>query len=447
MLSSMINNALLELTYWFYLLQVSIIIVECHKWFMQDKIMTDSEERAHEKFTMGYFVKDFNNEVIQKDLIWCLNFASEAHKEQKRKDIESTPYINHPIGVAYILSEEAGVTSLDLLRGCLLHDTVEDTSVVIDVIRAKFGDYIANLVEEVTDDKSLPKQKRKDLQVIHARTSSPQAKMVKLADKLYNLRDLDRSLPKGWTEERRREYYDWAFQVCEGLRGINPKLEEKLDRFFKTKGFISGREPIEEPLESYPWPNHEELKLLLAAANFAAEKHRRHFLFDAPNSVPYINHVISVAFIVSEEAGIYDIPVLCAALLSDVVVGKGNSAAEDIAATFGQEVGHLVAELTLNHSSSIEDQFKDQMNKAGGMSYHAKVITLAAMIDKCRRLEVFEPQGWSGQLRENYFRWAFQLCTTLANTHPHLELELNNIWVGQGLKKFPMQSKEENQCI
>uniref|UniRef100_A0A1B6MEI1 HD domain-containing protein n=2 Tax=Graphocephala atropunctata TaxID=36148 RepID=A0A1B6MEI1_9HEMI len=374
MLSSMINNALLELTYWFYLLQVSIIIVECHKWFMQDKIMTDSEERAHEKFTMGYFVKDFNNEVIQKDLIWCLNFASEAHKEQKRKDIESTPYINHPIGVAYILSEEAGVTSLDLLRGCLLHDTVEDTSVVIDVIRAKFGDYIANLVEEVTDDKSLPKQKRKDLQ-------------------------------------------------------------------------ISGREPIEEPLESYPWPNHEELKLLLAAANFAAEKHRRHFLFDAPNSVPYINHVISVAFIVSEEAGIYDIPVLCAALLSDVVVGKGNSAAEDIAATFGQEVGHLVAELTLNHSSSIEDQFKDQMNKAGGMSYHAKVITLAAMIDKCRRLEVFEPQGWSGQLRENYFRWAFQLCTTLANTHPHLELELNNIWVGQGLKKFPMQSKEENQCI
>ncbi|XP_046689117.1 guanosine-3',5'-bis(diphosphate) 3'-pyrophosphohydrolase MESH1-like [Homalodisca vitripennis] len=54
------------------------------------------------------------------------------------------------------------------------------------------------------------------------------------------------------------------------------------------------------------------------------------------------------------------------------------------------------------------------------------------MIDNCRRLEVFEPQGWSQQMRENYFKWAFQLSTALANTHPQLELELNNIWIGQG---------------
>uniref|UniRef100_A0A1B6JHF6 Guanosine-3',5'-bis(diphosphate) 3'-pyrophosphohydrolase MESH1 n=1 Tax=Homalodisca liturata TaxID=320908 RepID=A0A1B6JHF6_9HEMI len=412
---------------------------------MQDKRMTETEEKAYEKFTLGYFVKEVKNEAIQKNFIWCLNFAAEAHKDQKRKDIECTPYINHPIGVAYIISEEAGITSLDLLRGCLLHDTVEDTSVVIDVIRARFGDYIANLVEEVTDDKSLPKQKRKDLQVIHARTSSPQAKMVKLADKLYNLRDLDRSLPKGWTEERRREYYEWAFQVCEGLRGINSKLEEALDEFFKTKGLISVREPTDGPLEDIPWPEHEELKPLIAAANLAAKVHRRRFLFDASNSIPYINHPISIAFIITEEAEIYDTSVLCAAMLCDVV-GEDNTTVEDIQEMFGRQVGTLVAEL-FTHSSSTEDKFKIQMNKAHSLSYHAKVIILAGMIDNCRRLEVFEPQGWSQQMRENYFKWAFQLSTALANTHPQLELELNNIWIGQGLKTFPMQSKEEPQCI
>jgi len=56
---------------------------------------------------------------------------------------------------------------------------------------------------------------------------------VKLADKLYNLRDLERATPEGWTPERVQEYYEWAQKVVNGLRGTNKNLEDNLDEIFK----------------------------------------------------------------------------------------------------------------------------------------------------------------------------------------------------------------------
>ncbi|KAL4613256.1 guanosine-3',5'-bis(diphosphate) 3'-pyrophosphohydrolase MESH1 [Arapaima gigas] len=169
-------------------------------------------------------------------LLETVNFAAEKHKSQRRKDPEATPYINHPIGVATILSHEGGITDIEVLQAAVLHDTVEDTDTTVAELQARFGQTVARIVQEVTDDKTLPKQERKQQQVEHAPHCSHQAKLVKLADKLYNLRDLNRCTPVGWTSERVQEYFLWAAQVVNGLQGTNPPLEEKLQQLFKQRG-------------------------------------------------------------------------------------------------------------------------------------------------------------------------------------------------------------------
>ncbi|XP_029985749.1 guanosine-3',5'-bis(diphosphate) 3'-pyrophosphohydrolase MESH1-like [Sphaeramia orbicularis] len=168
-------------------------------------------------------------------LIETVNFAAEKHKNQRRKDPDGTPYINHPIGVARILSHEGGITNIQVLQAALLHDTVEDTNTSPAELQAQFGATVAGIVQEVTDDKSLSKQERKRLQVEHAPHCSHEAKLVKLADKLYNLRDLNRCTPVGWTAERVQDYFIWASEVVKGLRGTNPALEEKLDQLFQQR--------------------------------------------------------------------------------------------------------------------------------------------------------------------------------------------------------------------
>ncbi|XP_017567094.1 guanosine-3',5'-bis(diphosphate) 3'-pyrophosphohydrolase MESH1 [Pygocentrus nattereri] len=169
-------------------------------------------------------------------LLETINFAAEKHRTQRRKDPEATPYINHPIGVARILSHEGGITNIEVLQAALLHDTVEDTDTSVEELEAVFGSTVSRIVQEVTDDKALPKQERKRLQVEHAPHCSHQAKLVKLADKLYNLRDLNRCTPTGWSAERVQEYFIWAAQVVKGLRGTNSALEEKLQLLFSERG-------------------------------------------------------------------------------------------------------------------------------------------------------------------------------------------------------------------
>ncbi|XP_026234041.1 guanosine-3',5'-bis(diphosphate) 3'-pyrophosphohydrolase MESH1 [Anabas testudineus] len=169
-------------------------------------------------------------------LLETVNFAAEKHRNQRRKDVDGTPYINHPIGVARILSQEGGITDIEVLQAALLHDTVEDTDTTPAELEAKFGATVARIVQEVTDDKSLPKQERKLLQVEHAPHCSREAKLVKLADKLYNLRDLNRCTPVGWTAERVQEYFVWASEVVKGLKGTNAALEEKLEELFRQRG-------------------------------------------------------------------------------------------------------------------------------------------------------------------------------------------------------------------
>jgi len=162
-------------------------------------------------------------------LIKAVDFAAFKHRKQRRKDAEASPYINHPIALARVLRVEAGIEDAAVLCAAMLHDTIEDTETTRDELEREFGAVIANVVAEVSDDKDLPKSERKRLQVEHAATISREARLVKLADKICNLRDMASAHPKGWDLARRREYFEWAKAVVDRLRGTDAKLEAIFD--------------------------------------------------------------------------------------------------------------------------------------------------------------------------------------------------------------------------
>ena len=169
-------------------------------------------------------------------LIHALAFAAHKHRDQRRKDKDASPYINHPIALAHILISEGGVSDAVVLCAAILHDTIEDTETTYAELQSTFGTEIADVVMEVTDDKSLAKADRKLLQIEHAAKASPRAKLVKLADKVANLRDLASTPPHDWSIDRRRAYFDWAKQVIDGVRGTNAQLEAAFDKAYAARG-------------------------------------------------------------------------------------------------------------------------------------------------------------------------------------------------------------------
>ena len=166
-------------------------------------------------------------------LLKAVAFAAEKHRNQRRKDRDATPYINHPIALANVLKNEGGVDDVIVLAAAILHDTIEDTKTTAEELRAVFGEEITDIVLEVTDDKSLPKAERKRLQIEHAAHASTKAKLVKLADKICNLRDIAASPPADWSLERKREYFEWAAEVVAGCRRTNANLEAIFDNAMK----------------------------------------------------------------------------------------------------------------------------------------------------------------------------------------------------------------------
>lgn len=169
--------------------------------------------------------KTMNTDMAR--LLEAASFAAFKHRDQRRKDADATPYINHPIDVARILTE-GGVEDVEVLMAGILHDTIEDTETTAEELTQRFGERVCGLVLEVTDDKSLDKLERKRLQVIKAATKSDEAKMVKIADKIANLRDF-KSPPVGWSEARIGAYIQFSEMVARGCAGAN----EVLDRLIR----------------------------------------------------------------------------------------------------------------------------------------------------------------------------------------------------------------------
>jgi guanosine-3',5'-bis(diphosphate) 3'-pyrophosphohydrolase len=161
--------------------------------------------------------------------VQALAFAADKHKNQRRKDAQITPYINHPIDLVNVLVNQGGVVSWDVLCAALLHDVIEDTETTEEELLAHFGKKVTAIVKEVTDDKSLAKDVRKRLQVEHAPFASHEAKLVKLADKICNVRDILSSPPTGWDLRRKQEYFAWSAAVVLGIRGTNSKMEKVFD--------------------------------------------------------------------------------------------------------------------------------------------------------------------------------------------------------------------------
>lgn len=166
-------------------------------------------------------------------LFEALHFAATRHTGHYRKgpmpDGTRIPYINHPIAVARQLAVAGGVTDAEVLCAAVLHDTVEDTQTTPEEIEERFGPRIAVLVAEVTDDKVLKSAERKLTQEREAPLKSPLARLIRIADKTCNVRDITDTPPVGWDDERRLRYFDWAERVVGRMRGSNAALEADFD--------------------------------------------------------------------------------------------------------------------------------------------------------------------------------------------------------------------------
>ena len=161
-------------------------------------------------------------------LFKALAFSAKKHSNQKRKDIDESPYINHPIALANILAQR-WVIDENVLCAAILHDTLEDTETTVDELKKHFGEKITSIVLEVSDDKSLDKEVRKQLQIDHAASLSQEAKLVKLADKIANITDIINTPPVNWSNERKQDYFAWAKAVVNNLRGAHQGLEKEFD--------------------------------------------------------------------------------------------------------------------------------------------------------------------------------------------------------------------------
>ncbi|MFP3942438.1 MAG: HD domain-containing protein [Alphaproteobacteria bacterium] len=160
----------------------------------------------------------------------ALDFAARHHIDQRRKGARGEPYINHLAEVAHLVAVATQGRDPELVAAALLHDSVEDTHATLEEIEREFGPEIAGLVDLVTDDKSLPKEERKRLQVESAPRKPERARMLKLADKISNLRALHSSPPHDWPKERQRAYVDWACRVAEHCTGLNDYLDEQYEQ-------------------------------------------------------------------------------------------------------------------------------------------------------------------------------------------------------------------------
>ena len=175
-------------------------------------------------------------------LVAAMNYAADQHRHQRRKGESALPYINHPIALANTLANEAGITDAQVLIAAVLHDVVEDCAKDAAErrqrareIRKLFGPQVLEIVLEVTDDKDLEKAERKRMQVVHAATISRRAKLVKVADKINNLRDIARDPPPSWDLARRQAYFDWAQAVVDAMGKPHAKLDALFRKALKAR--------------------------------------------------------------------------------------------------------------------------------------------------------------------------------------------------------------------
>ncbi len=168
-------------------------------------------------------------------MLEAIQFAAVKHRDQRRKDVAASPYINHPIAVAELLARVGGIDDVAVLQAAVLHDTLEDTETTAAELDERFGEAVRRMVEEVTDDRALSKKERKLKQVEHAPHMSKGAQCIKVADKICNVGDVTVSEPEAWSPGLRREYVEWSAKVVAGCGGCNAALEAHFARLLEAK--------------------------------------------------------------------------------------------------------------------------------------------------------------------------------------------------------------------
>jgi (p)ppGpp synthase/HD superfamily hydrolase len=176
------------------------------------------------------------------------HFAAERHVNQRRKGATQEPYVNHLAEVADLVAQATDGGDANLVAAAVLHDSLEDTATSRQELETLFGKDVAELVAEVTDDRSLPRERRKALQIERAPHKSDRAKILKLADKTSNLRSMVESPPVDWDPARCEAYLSWAIMVAAGLRGVNPTIEAAFDEAAQRLG------------AEFPAPDHSTRK-------------------------------------------------------------------------------------------------------------------------------------------------------------------------------------------
>ena len=184
-------------------------------------------------------MKNFMEDAL---VLKAAQFAAQKHKGQIRKDRDECPYIDHLKSVARVIAEVGGINDPQIQAAAWLHDTLEDTETTPEELEATFGKRVCQLVQEVTDDKTLPKEERKQQQIQHAPKLSPDAVLIKLGDKISNVIDVSNTPPTDWTLERRKEYLDWAEAVIDKCPKVNSALEQRFEDVLKK-----GRSYLGEP--------------------------------------------------------------------------------------------------------------------------------------------------------------------------------------------------------
>ena len=158
-------------------------------------------------------------------ILKAAKFASDKHKGQFRKGNLNTPYINHPIKVAYVLEKVGGISDPEIIAAALLHDVIEDTDTTHSDIKNIFNEKVADLVLEVSDEKDKPRDERKAMQIKNASNLSYEAKLIRIADKICNIQDICGADIPNWSYEQKFKYLEWAKDVVDQLKGTHKLLE------------------------------------------------------------------------------------------------------------------------------------------------------------------------------------------------------------------------------
>lgn len=165
----------------------------------------------------------------------ALQYASIKHKGQIRKGRDRAAYINHPIAVANTIINVGKIEDENTIIAALLHDVIEDTDTTEQDISEAFNSEIAQIVLEVSDDKHLSIEERKALQIKNAPHLSDEAKIIRVADKICNIRDVIDFPPITWNKKRKIIYLNWTRNIVDQIRNTNISLETLFDKYY-TEG-------------------------------------------------------------------------------------------------------------------------------------------------------------------------------------------------------------------